>query len=198
MQVARVYLDVETTGLDPAYHSVIEVGAVAVDAEGHEIGHYQSLCNPGDWAMKNSEPKAFEVNRIDPDEVRAARPITSVAGEFLAWLDKRAVLHAFPVVFEDGFLKLDPWNILEKLWGECVQEAARSIMSSAGALPYKFGKPKLPKLSEAATFFKVEPERLHRALADARTTALVYEVILRQRTLDPSGDEVEKIMKDGL
>jgi DNA polymerase III epsilon subunit-like protein len=194
MQVAHVYLDIETTGLDPVYHSVVEIGAVAMDDGGREIDKFQSLTFPGEWAMKNSEPRAFEVSGIDPDEVRRARPIAEVAVEFKTWIGKFGKLHAYPVEFERGFLSRDPWSIPSMLWGDCVLEAARAVMGSAGALPTYYGKPKRPKLSEAAAFFGVKADRFHRALDDARTTALVHQALIEYKALD----EARNIMESGM
>lgn len=196
MQVHRVYADLETTGLDPEYHSIIEVGAVSLDAKGNEVSSYQSLCNPGDWAMKNSQPEAFEVNGIDPDEVRAARPIEDVAREFLAYLNNGATLHAFPVSFERGFLERAPWSLEVARWGDCIQEAARTVLGAAGVLRYIRGRPKRPKLSEAAAFFNIKQSRAHRALEDARTTAQVHVALMAPP--DPVMDEVQKLTEDGM
>lgn len=198
MQVARVYLDLETTGLDPKYHSVIEVGAVAVNPQGGELASYESLANPGEWAMKNSEPKAFEVSKISPDDVRAARPIAEVAAEFCAWLrEHMGSLHAFPVVFEKSFLSPAPWKV-ELGWGECIQEAARDIMAQNKALPVRYGKPKLPRLTEAAEFFGVPVRRSHRALDDAKTTARVHTEIIDHRAIEPIVDEARHLIQDGM
>jgi DNA polymerase III epsilon subunit-like protein len=198
MQVARVYLDVETTGLDRQYHSVIEVGGVAVSRDGAELACFGSLVNPGDWAMRNSEPRAFEVNEIDPKEVRAARPIHLVAVDFSKWLcDHLGVLHAFAVEFDQGFLSVDPWKVGHR-WGECIQQASRNIMARHGALPIRYGKPKLPRLTEAAEFFGVTVVRSHRALDDARTTARLHTEILRRRELEPIVDEADHLIQEGM
>lgn len=196
-QITRIYCDLETTGLDPEHHSVIEIGAVSVDADGRETGSYQSLCNPGDQAMRNSEPKAFEVNGIDPKEVMRAPPIEEVAGKFRDWLDKKALIYAFPVAFESSFLVKKPWTLEVGRWGVCVMAAVRSIMGDAGALPIRYGKYKRPKLIEAAAFFSVTVERSHRALDDARTTAKVHAEVLTYQQ-DPFLDEAEKLMKEGM
>ncbi len=196
-QIVRTFLDLETTGLDSEHHSVIEVGASAVDAAGDEISNFQAICNPGEWAMRNSEPKAFEVNGIDPQDVLRAPPIEVVAECFLDWLDKKAPLYAFPVAFESRFLAKKPWRIDQGRWAPCVMAAVRSIMGAAGALPLVYGQPERPKLIEAAAFFSVTVERSHRALDDARTTAKVHkEVLVYQQ--DPLLDEAEKLMKDGM
>ncbi len=195
-KVARVYLDLETTGLDPERHSVIEVGAFAVDTAGDEVSNFQAICNPGELAMRNSEPKAFKVNGIDPQDVLRAPPIEVVAECFMDWLDKSAELYAFPVAFESRFLVKKPWSIDKGRWAPCVMAAVRSIMGAAGALQMIHGKPKRPKLVEAAAFFGVTVERSHRALDDARTTAKIHkEVLVYQQ--DPLMDEAEKL-KDGM
>lgn len=191
MQVHRVYLDIETTGLDSERHGIIEVGAVAVDSNGVEVGSYQSLCNPGDEALRNASPEALEVNGIDPDAVRKAPLTEQVSREVYAWLDLYATLHAFPVAFERAFLRVKPWFFPDTRWDECVQEAAQDAMATAGA-------PKWPRLAEAARFFNIEIVRAHRALDDARTTAKIHAEILADRASGSATEEAAKIMGEGL
>ena len=39
-------LDVETTGLDPAYHEMIDLGLIYIDLEGNELGRFFVRINP--------------------------------------------------------------------------------------------------------------------------------------------------------
>lgn len=198
-QVDAVYLDTETTGLDPAHHSVIEVGAVLLGPSGVELASYQSLANPGEWAMKNSEPRAFEVSGIDPADVRAARPIEEVAREFREWLSAHAgTIYAYPLAFDQKFLLVPPWSVQAPTWGKCVMLAAQDIMGKAGVLPLKYGRPKFPKLSEAAAFFHVSSPRFHRALDDARTAGKIHRAIVDLTVEEAASYEAENLMEGGM
>lgn len=191
----NVHVDIETTGVDPVRHVVIEVGAAVVDQAGREIARYSALANPGEQALADADPKAFEVNGIDPAAIRSAKLVTEVAAEFRAWLGAyRATLHAFPNSFEMKFLTREPWKI-ENPWGPCIMTLAQDEMGKAGVLPLVYGKPKYPKLIEAASFYKVPVERSHRALADAVTTARVHQAILRKREAEIAEDEARQAVE---
>lgn len=191
------FCDLETTGLDAQYHAVIEIGAVAMDALGTEVSSFQSLCNPGEDAMRNSDPRAFEISGIDPDDVRRAEPIQIVATKFGFWCADYGLLHAFPNVFEKDFLRKDPWAIGADRWGECVQTAAQEVMAKAGVLPMRYGKPKFPRLSEAAQFFGITSPRFHRALDDARATGKIQHAIENGRELTILNNENANILSEG-
>ncbi len=138
------------------------------------------------------------MSQIDPADVRAAKPIDQVAAELTQWLQQHnGTLHAFPVVFDRSFLSRKPWKV-EIGWKECVQEAAREIMAKYGVLPVRYGKPKLPKLSEAAEFFGVKVHQAHRALEDAKVTARVHREIIEQRIIEPIVDEADHLIQDGM
>ncbi len=196
--MTSIYCDLETTGLDPEYHAIVEVGAVAMDERGIEISSFQSLCNPGEDAMRNSNPEAFEVSGIDPADVRKAEPIVMVAHKFAFWCAEYGQLHAFPNVFERGFLRKEPWTIADdERWGECVQAAAQEVMGKAGVLPFRFGKPKFPRLEEAARFFGISSPRFHRALDDARVTGKIHCAIENKRELAILDNENLNMMSGG-
>ncbi len=197
MQVAAVYLDLETTGLDAEYHAIVEIGAVAMDALGTEISAFQSLCNPGEDAMRNSDPRAFEISGIDPADVRQAEPVEIVSTKFSFWCADYGQLHAFPNIFEQGFLRKTPWLISSEGWGECVQMAAQEVMAKARVLPMRYGKPKLPRLSEAAQFFSITSPRFHRALDDARATGKIHHAIENKRELAILDNENANMMSEG-
>jgi DNA polymerase III epsilon subunit-like protein len=179
-----VELDVETTGRPSPKSHIIEVAAVVLDPQFQEIGHFQSLANPGDEAMLLADPEALRVNRITPEMVRAAPPAEEVARRLRVWLDQfwGATFHAFNKEFDQWFLEKTPWTIKPRHWGECVMHAAMERMGSAGALGTRYdGTPKYPKLSEAAAFFKVPYGEGHRALHDCRIAGKVHAEIIRQR-----------------
>jgi DNA polymerase III epsilon subunit-like protein len=194
--MTSVYVDTETSGIDPTRHAVIEVGAIVVSPDGQAIARYSALANPGEQALVNSDPRAFEVNGIDLAAVRSAKPSADVAAEFRAWLDTyEAMLHAFPNSFEQGFLMRGPW-IITRPWGPCIMTLAQEEMGRAGVLPLVYGKPKYPKLIEAAAFYKVPVPRSHRALPDAVTTARIHRAILGRRKTEVAEDEARQTLED--
>jgi DNA polymerase III epsilon subunit-like protein len=180
----KVYVDLETTGVDSERYQIIEIGAV-VFVGGKETAEFCELVNPGEAALIAADPRALDVNKIDLALVRVARPTAAVAASFRTFLEAhRGTLHAFPVEFESSFLRKAPWLI--STWGDCVMRAARDMMASEDALPMINGSPKRPRLGEAAAFFGVTGcGPAHRSLSDARKAGRIHqELISRQMVED--------------
>lgn len=92
-------LDVETTGLSPAYGDrVCEVACLRI-GKGVEVGRFESLVDPG----QPISPGAFRVNRITPEMLIGAPTFDRVAPSLLALLEN-AVLVAHNAPFDLGFL----------------------------------------------------------------------------------------------
>ena len=190
----HAFIDLETSGLDAARYHIVEVG-VAVFLGRQEIASYSELVNPGEEAILKADPKAMAVNGILPADLKNARPMAVVAETLQIFLrTHRGLIHAYNNEFEMSFLTRAPWNVAGP-WGDCIQLAAREVMAEANVLPLIYGKPKRPRLSEAAAFFGV-PQfgRAHRSLSDARVAALIYAEILDRRRID---DEVSELIEDG-
>jgi DNA polymerase-3 subunit epsilon len=183
----RIYVDLETTGVDPEKHHIIEIGAV-VFSDGKEIASFGELVNPGEEALLSADPRALDVNKIDLNEVRAARSTTAVADAFRTFLAIHGgTLYAFPVSFESSFLRKVPWSVTG--WGDCVMQAVREVMIADNALANGIdGKPKRPSLSEAAAFFGVIGcGPAHRSLSDARKTARIHQELLVSQAVKMGG-----------
>lgn len=200
-----VEVDVETTGKQAPQAHVIEVAAVVIDESYREIAHFESLANPGEEALRAADPEALRVNQITIEMIRQAPPAEIVAGKLNDFLDVYwgATFHAFNNEFDLQFLKLPPWMIRPRRWGECVMNAAMEFMARAQALRIRDdGKPKWPKLTEAAAFFKVPYEGGHRALHDCRVSGRIHAAILKEREIAMAGrqayDEARCMLEHGL
>lgn len=182
-----VELDVETTGRQLPQAHIIEVAAVVLNENFHEIAYFQSLANPGEAAILRADREALQVNQITPDMIREAPPSEAVAQDLGVFLDRYwgATFHAFNNEFDQTFLDVAPWLIKPSRWGECVMKAAQGIMHQAGVLRIRHdGQPKWPSLREAAAFFKVPYGDGHRALHDCRVSGQIHSEIIRQRAFE--------------
>lgn len=182
----RIYVDLETTGVDPAKYEIIEIGAV-VFCDGKEIAAFGELVNPGEAALAAASQRALDVNKIDLAEVRVARPAAAVAEAFRAFCASHGgTLNAFPVEFESSFLVKAPWSISISAWGDCIMKAVREMMAAENALAISFdGKPKRPNLGEAAAFFGVVGcGPAHRSLSDARKTGRIHQELLARQVVE--------------
>jgi DNA polymerase III epsilon subunit-like protein len=193
-------VDVETSGKRSPNAQVIEVAAVVFRGNFEKADTFASLVNPGEEAIRLADPEALAVNHITHGMMRSAPAIDKVARELESFLDRHwgTTIHSFNVEFDHWFLLRPPWNVASRRWGECIMLAAMETMNRAGALErFTNAKPKWPKLSEAAAFFKVPASEEHRALGDALKAASVYAAILGKREEENAVDEARQVMEQG-
>ena len=172
-----VVLDTETTGFptDPEA-SIWDIGAVLLDVDGVEVAHFEAMgCPP---VLHERMDEALAIGGMTREQLSGHPPIADAVAALHAWLAKlpaEAKLTAFNIAFDQPML-LRAGFASSRAWAPCVMEACKPIMGDAGCLPWyrKYNDWKMPRLSEAATFFKVEQQLpAHRALADARTAGLI-------------------------
>lgn len=179
-------IDLETTGFNPKYHEVVEVGLVIIRRE-KITERFSSLVWPGEdyFAFNRALPALTKQGRT-VDSFRGAPRTMAVSRKLKVLLDGCDIT-SFNVAFERGFLDKGRWlghNTYR--WPFCLMEVATKIMGEAGSpfCPWDeyHHSYKWPKLSQAAEFFKV-PYRvrdLHGAAADVDLAARIY-FAMRQR-----------------
>lgn len=157
-----VAIDLETSGLNPYKHEIIEIGAVAFSLDG--LGKdFSILIRP----EKKMDPKARAVHQISAEEL-ASNAVSLAEGvdAFMGFLSEGSwVFHNAP--FDLAFLKQSfttlkrPWpnrsyydhlQLSRKLRAERLSHSLESIKKELG----------------------IETGQAHRALADARATALAF------------------------
>lgn len=161
-------VDVETTGWAPDEASITEIGAVRVRA-GRMVAEFTSLVNPG-----TPVPAPItELTGISDQMLISAPPVASVLPGLLAFA-RGSVLAAHNAPFDLRFLTaacadmgLD-WPCFEVL--DTVR-LARHLMATPQEVPDR-------KLATLAQFFATPVRPSHRALDDARSTALVLGRLL--------------------
>ncbi len=157
-------LDVETTGLNPAYgHRVCEVACLRVRA-GVEVSRFESLVDP----ERPISPGAFRVNRITP-EMLAATPLFEAVATPLLELMEDAVLVAHNAPFDLGFLAAE----LEIARLPPPEGPVVDTLTLARRV-YRFPSNSLPAVARA---LEVESGPVHRAMGDVLTTWQVLERI---------------------
>lgn len=154
-----VCIDLETTGLQPKYDKIIEIGAVRVD-EGAVTGEWASLVNPG----RKLEERIVELTGIRDEQLAEAKKVSDVLPDLLAFMGERPLL-GHCLHFDFAFLKRAA--VGEKLTferqGIDTLKIARKYLKelesrSLGALCKHYGI----------------PHKAHRALDDARATTALY------------------------
>ena len=161
-------VDVETTGWAPEDADITEIGAVRVHG-GTVIAEFGSLVNPG-----TPVPQAItELTGISDQMLASAPPVAAVLPGLLAFA-QGSVLAAHNAPFDLRFLTAAcaamgrDWPGFEVL--DTVR-LARHLMATPQEVPDR-------KLATLATFFGTPVRPSHRALDDARATAVVLGELL--------------------
>ncbi len=164
-QISFAIVDVETTGLSPAYgHRVCEVACLRVQG-GVELDRFEALVDP----QRPISPGAFRINRITADMLHGAPRFDAVASPLLQRMaDAVVVAHNAP--FDLGFLGAEfELARLPLPQGPVVDTLALARRA------YRFGS---NSLSSVARNLGVKAGTAHRAMGDVQTTFGVLQRIL--------------------
>ena len=163
-----VALDLETTGLDAARDTIIEVGAVKFQGE-ETIDSFQTFINPG-----RSIPEFIQrLTGISPQQVRRAPPFSAVMADLEAFLGPYPII-GHNISFDLRFLEthgLPLGNPSYDTWDLASMFLPRS---SEYSLVY------------LSRFLGVKHSDPHRALGDAKATQGVFlHLLAKAASLDP-------------
>ena len=186
-------IDIETTGLNPQWAEIVEIGAVRIK-NNKIIARFQALIWPGEEAFTLSGVKdALRIQGRDIDDYREGM-IPYDAGRILnEFIDDNEPATAFNVEFERKFLcpERNQNNLWVTNWPFCIMKKASEIMGEAGShyCPWNdyHQNYKWPKLLEAADFFNVEyglPDFYHSALHDAEIAANILLGMIEMGALE--------------
>lgn len=192
-----IVIDVETTGLDPKRHEIIEIAAIALDS--NFVPRRDVL--PFDIYMKPNFPeridkKAMQVNNIClMDVMKTGFDSFTAIDLFEKWVDKigltflmagerkkiRPLGHNY--AFDKSFI--EPWlgpetykHIFSHLYKDTMIAAQFANDKAAmHAEPVPYSKNSLTWLCRA---HRIERIRSHRALSDAKATAELYRLMAKQ------------------
>jgi DNA polymerase III subunit epsilon len=167
-------LDVETTGLSPLHHRVLEVAVVRTDARGRVLGEWVQRVHP------DGPVGATHVHGITDADVAGAPRFGDVLPTLNAWL-AGAVLVAHNARFDLAFLRAEyayqgwalPW-----LPSLCTLEASGHYLP---ALDRR-------RLADCCAAARVRLDGAHSALGDARATAALLGHYLDPRSGVPPRD----------
>lgn len=105
-----LWLDVETTGLEPSKNAVIQIGAV-YEEKGQIVDSFSSYVKPHVGAMISKQ--ALEVNNITPEMMKDFPCATQVCAEFISFLKKHCIpdyakskllIAGYNINFDIGFM----------------------------------------------------------------------------------------------
>lgn len=174
------FIDLETTGLDPLRHEIIEIGLVL--AEQKRVGGKYELKIVDEWEIKvlptrieDAEPEALRINGYKNEDWLFAVPLAGALEE-LSKHTKNAIMIAQNIAFDWGFLEhayrstgvpmsLHPNRKLDTISIWFAKYHTQPV-------PEKFG------LYHLAQFTHTKNEKAHSALSDARTLFEIYKKVM--------------------
>ncbi|MBN2482730.1 MAG: 3'-5' exonuclease [Candidatus Omnitrophica bacterium] len=157
-----VFVDVETTGLDPfGQDAICEIGAVKI-SQGVLVDTFSSLVNP-----KRPIPSLVSsIHSIYDEDVKGAPYFEQIVDTFMSFISG-SVLAGYNVRFDLSFMNAE----LKKIHYPVIDLAALDVLIMArqtlkGLAHYN--------LSAVARHLHIKIDRAHRALDDALLTSKVY------------------------
>ncbi len=166
-------IDVETTGLDPAKHACIELGAVLLDRELNPVVDFSSPVSP--WEGAEIMPEALSVNQIDLADLNRAPKVPEVVERFHQTFQpdaRKLFLCGWNVWLDVAFLKA-LYARANRAWpfGYRLLDI-QSVVTFHSQL--------VPKSQADVIKRFLNEEQSHRALADARHTAMLLRHFAEQ------------------
>lgn len=174
-----LFLDLETTGLNPGQQEISEIGAVLVSQPDWQVlKTYEAKVLP--THIETAQPEALQISHFDAAVwAKEGRPLRQALTE-LSELGQGAILAGFNVTFDWAFLQTG-FNLVDL--PDPFYYHRFDVMSSAYTMLFHRNEFKKFSLSECCRFFGVVNTKAHSALADAQAT---YEVFLGLMKLEPA------------
>lgn len=159
-------IDIETSGLSPGRHRVIEIAIVRLDSQGHFIDEISTLVNPGDG---NVGPK--HIHKISEKAVATAPTFEEFLPQLKNWVSE-AIIVAHNAIFEEGFLKSELVSLNSPNFVyPCIDTLpiARSVLPTPNH-----------QLQTIVEYENIEVTDTHTALGDARLLAKVLPKLIEK------------------
>lgn len=156
MRIELVAVDLETTGLNVDTDAIIEIGAVKL-LNGEIVDQFSTLVNPG-FALP---PETTYITGIRQEDLRGMPILRDVLPDLVTFIGN-ATLIAHNAAFDVTFLRR---------FGIVKSNPTLDTLELASLL-----LPKMPRygLGGLTTLLNIPQDDQHRALADAKATALLY------------------------
>jgi len=183
MSKTILWIDVETTGLNPILHEIIEI-AILPERGGELLEPFVAQVRPE--RVKQINPSALEVNGFTQEEIMGFPSRNNAYSRMIPYL-REVERHPIDMVLAGHNLAFDV-AFLQRFYWDCALDhfslatARRWDTYSVASALQLAGLPMPDRLSlgALAEHFGVKQERAHRALDDAKTARAVWWAMIDQ------------------
>lgn len=162
-----VVIDIETTGLDPQFDEIIEVGALKI-INGKVIDTFNTLVKP----VNEIDDYITDLTGITNEMLKNAPMISSVIVDFYKFVGNNIIL-GHNVNFDINFLYDDLFRV-------CTKELNNDFVDTMRIGRYLLKDLKHHRLIDIANYYNIVVNGNHRALKDCEITLEVYESMLKE------------------
>lgn len=156
-----IAFDIETTGLDPMYDEIIEIGAIKIE-NGKEVEVFSTLVKP----KYEIDEFISELTGITNEMVKKSPSIDAVLPKFIDFI-KDSIILGHNVNFDINFI-YD--NLIKCDMNPITNDFIDTLRLSRKLLP----ELKHHRLSDLADYYNINTVGSHRSLKDVRMTIEVY------------------------
>lgn len=189
-----IFLDIETNGLNPFKHQVLEIALSIVDMEtGVSKEHFEAIIQQPESAWKNSDRESLKINGFTWDEIRQGRPCEEVAGIIEKMFECHGIRRgqavficqnpSFDRAFFSQFFSTEKqeslkwpyhWLDLASMYWACAVKLGKTY-ATPEAMPWVTGYSK----DKIAAVFGLPPEAFpHRAMNGVQHLMLCYQAVV--------------------
>jgi DNA polymerase III alpha subunit (gram-positive type) len=181
------FVDVETTGLIPGHHEMIDIGIVMTDLDGVELGELFIRIQPE--FPERTDEGARAVNAFDADRWRELQALSKIEAieTMLAFRnniagERKVLMVAFNSHFDTAFL-----DHLYRSQGRSWRELYHYFVLDLPSMAWSLGFHGLTG-SSVSSMLDIEDEphvaELHTGITGARLNARIYRGLLARRNLE--------------
>lgn len=185
-------IDIETTGLDPRHHDIIEIAILPLDGEFEpraDIPPFVARIRAR--RPQNASVKAMEINGLDLNE---GDEYHEFLARLLAWLEEYGIekIDALGqnVDFDRAFIEANIPELGRLLGHRFLRDSQRLACAYNDLVRLRTGKPAFENLglSDLRKALGIGGAREHRALDDALDAAKVYKALLERMRVVQFGE----------
>ncbi len=181
-------IDIETTGLDPLCHDIIEIAILPLDGAFEPLGDIPPfVARIRARRPQNASAKAMEINGLDLNE---GDEYHEFLARLLSWLEEYRIekIDALGqnVDFDRAFIAAQIPEFGRLIGHRYLRDSQRLACAYNDLVRLRTGKPAFENLglSDLRKALGIEGAREHRALDDARDAARVYKALLEKMSLN--------------